>query len=407
VDRQSRSVAAEILKLPIYLDHHATTPVDPRVVRAMEPYWSEEFGNPSSATHLYGWRAEAAVEEAREQLAAAIGAVDPREIVFTSGTTESDNLAIQGVTRAGRRRGDHLVTSAIEHPAVLDTCRALAAEGVSVTELPVDSDGRVDPDAVARAIGERTLLVSVMAANSEIGTLQPIAEIGRICREREVPFHTDAAQAAGKIPLDVAAQNVDLLSMCAHKLYGPKGIGLLYVRERQPRLRLEPLLHGGGHERGRRSGTLPVPLIVGFARAVELCLAERDAEAARLSRLRDRLWERLRAAVPDARRNGHPSLRLPGNLNACFPGVEASALIAALDDVAVSAGSACASASGEPSHVLRALGLSEPDARASLRFGLGRGTTEAQIDRVAERVAEEVNALRTRDTRAARPRRRR
>jgi cysteine desulfurase len=380
--------------LPIYLDHHATTPCDPRVVEAMLPWFGERYGNPSSATHRYGWEAEAAVEDARERLAAAIGAAEPREIVFTSGTTESDNLALQGLARAARRRGDHLVTSAIEHPAVLDTCRALARQGFRVTELPVDSGGLVDPDAVARAIGDRTLLVSVMTANSEIGTLQPIADIGRICREREVPLHTDAAQAAGKIPIDVAAQNVDLLSMCAHKLYGPKGIGLLYVRERRPRLRLEPLLHGGGHERGRRSGTLPVPLIVGFARAVELCLAEREAEAARLSRLRDRLWERLSAAVPDVRRNGHAARRLPGNLNVCFPGVEADALIAALDDVALSAGSACASASGEPSHVLRALGLSDADARASLRFGLGRATTDAQIDRVAERVVHEVNALR-------------
>ena len=392
--------------LPIYLDHHATTPCDPRVVEAMLPWLGERFGNASSATHRYGWEADAAVEDARERLATAIGA-EPREIVFTSGTTESDNLALQGLAHAGRGRGDHLVTTAIEHPAVLDTCRALAKDGFSLTELPVDADGLVDPDAVARAIGDRTLLVSVMAANSEIGTLQPIAEIGRLCRERDVPFHTDAAQAAGKIPLDVAAANVDLLSMCAHKLYGPKGIGLLYVRERRPRLRLEPLLHGGGHERGRRPGTLPVPLIVGFARAVELCLAEREAEAARLSRLRDRLWDRLSAAVPDARRNGHASQRLPGNLNVCLPGAPADALIASLDDVALSSGSACASASGEPSHVLRALGLSDPDARASLRFGLGRGTTEAHIDRVAERVAEEVNALRTRGTSAARPRRRR
>jgi cysteine desulfurase len=372
----------------------------------MLPWFGERFGNASSSTHRYGWEADAAVEDARERLAAAIGA-SPREIVFTSGTTESDNLALQGLAHAGRGRGDHLVTTAIEHPAVLDTCRALAKDGFSVTELPVDADGLVDPDAVARAIGERTLLVSVMAANSEIGTLQPIAEIGRMCRERDVPFHTDAAQAAGKIPLDVAALGVDLLSMCAHKLYGPKGIGLLYVRERRPRLRLDPLLHGGGHERGRRSGTLPVPLIVGFARAVELCLAEREAEAARLSRLRDRLWERLAAAVPGARRNGHPTRRLPGNLNVCFPGIEADALIAALDDVALSSGSACASASGEPSHVLRALGLSDADARASLRFGLGRGTSEAHIDRVAERVAEEVNAVYTRGTSAARPRRRR
>ncbi len=258
-------------QLPIYLDHHATTPLDPRVLDAMLPYLREDFGNSSSASHVYGWRAEAAVEAAREELANAIGAADPREIVFTSGTTESDNLALIGVARANRDRRDHLVTTRIEHPAVLDAARSLERDGFRVTYLRVDADGLVDPADVAAAIEERTALVSVMAANSEIGTLQPLEEIGRICREREVPLHTDAAQAVGKIPLDVERLGVDLLSMCAHKLYGPKGIGALYVRSRRPRLRIEPLLHGGGHERGLRSGTLPVPLIVGFARAVGLC----------------------------------------------------------------------------------------------------------------------------------------
>jgi cysteine desulfurase len=274
------------LKLPIYLDHHATTPVDPRVVDAMAPYWSDDFGNPSSAGHVFGWRAEEAVAIARERLASAIGASDPSEIVFTSGTTESDNLALIGLARAQRGGRDHLIASAIEHPAVLDACRFLTGEGFSLTILPVDGAGLVDPAAVEAAMTDRTLAVSVMAANGEIGTLQPIEEIGRICRAREVLFHTDAAQAVGKIPVDVQRWGVDLLSMCAHKLYGPKGIGALYIRKRRPRIALQPLLHGGGQEAGVRSGTLPVPLIVGFARAVELCLADLEAEAARLTALR-------------------------------------------------------------------------------------------------------------------------
>jgi cysteine desulfurase len=362
----------------------------------MLPYLREDFGNASSATHVYGWRAEAAVEDARARLAAAIGA-SPREIVFTSGTTESDNLALQGVARAGRGRGDHLVTVATEHPAVLDTCRALEGEGFRVTVLPVDAEGLVDPGDLERALSDRTLLVSVMAANSEIGVLQPLEEIGRVCRERGVPFHSDAAQAVGKVPVDVGALGVDLLSFCAHKLYGPKGIGALYVRERRPRVPLAPLLHGGGHERGRRSGTLPVALVVGFARAVELCLADLEAEAERLRGLRDRLWRQLEAALPGVRRNGHPDRRLPGNLNVCFAGVEADALLARIEGVALSSGSACASARGEPSHVLRALGLPDALARAALRFGLGRSTTPEQIDFAAAQVI-----LRVREARAAR-----
>jgi cysteine desulfurase len=382
------------LDLPIYLDHHATTPTDPRVLEAMLPYFGDAFGNPSSQSHRFGWVAEAAVEDARERLAAAIGAADPREIVFTSGTTESDNLALKGVARAGRRRGDHLITSAIEHPAVLDSCRALESEGFAVTVLPVDGDGRVDPGAVARSITDRTLLVSVMAANGEIGVLQPLEEIGQVCRERGVLFHSDAAQAVGKVPVDVDRLSLDLLSMCAHKLYGPKGVGALYVRERRPRLRIEPILHGGGHERGRRSGTLPVPLIVGFARAVELCLEDLEEEAGRLRALRQRLLARLEEGYPGLRLSGHPRQRLPGNLNVSFPGLQADALIVALKDVALSTGSACSSASAEPSHVLRALGLSDDLARAALRFGLGRCNTEAQVDWVAERLCEEARALR-------------
>ncbi len=384
------------MKLPIYLDHHATTPTDPRVVEAMLPYFTEDFGNPSSATHVYGWRAEAAVEQARERLAAAIGARDASEIVFTSGTTESDNLALKGVARAGRRRRDHLVTTRIEHPAVLDACRALETEGFRVTRLDVDEQGRVDPDEVAAALTERTALVSVMAANSEIGVLQPLAEIGEICRERGVPLHTDAAQAVGKIPLDVDREGLDLLSMCGHKLYGPKGIGALYVRSRRPRLRIEPLLHGGGHERGLRSGTLPVPLCVGFARAVELCLEELESESVRLRSLRDRLWERLRDGLEGVTRNGHPERRLPGNLNVSFDGVEADSLLLALRDVALSTGSACSSGRAEPSHVLAALGLDKERARGALRFGIGRSNTPEEIERVADRLIEEVGRARER-----------
>ncbi|HXV36543.1 MAG TPA: cysteine desulfurase family protein [Myxococcota bacterium] len=382
------------LKLPIYLDHHATTPLDPRVADAMAPYWSADFGNPSSASHVFGWRAEEAVAIARERLAAAIGAADPSEIVFTSGTTESDNLALVGLARAQRGERDHIVTCAIEHPAVLDTCRFLAREGCRLTILPVDGEGRVDPASVSAAITERTLAVSIMAANGEIGTLQPVAEIGRICRERGVLFHSDAAQAVGKLRVDVEAWGVDLLSMCAHKLYGPKGVGALYVRRRRPRIRLQPLLHGGGHEGGLRSGTLPVPLIVGFARAVELCLADLDAEAQRLARLRDALWDALAGALDGVALNGSRDQRLPGNLNVSFAGVDADALLVALSDVALSTGSACASGSGRPSHVLAALGLAEPLARSSLRFGIGRINTDEEIAWVAERLVQAVRALR-------------
>ncbi len=373
-------------KFPIYLDHHATTPTDPRVSAAMEPYFTERFGNAASASHVFGWRAEAAVEDARERLAAAIGAGEGREIVFTSGTTEADNLALKGIARAQRSHRDHLITAETEHPAVLECCAALESEGFRVTVLPVDRFGLVDPDDVRRAIGARTALVSVMAANGEIGVLQPLAEIGQICREQGVLFHTDAAQAVGKIPIDVEALGVDLLSMCAHKLYGPPGIGALYVRNRRPRIRLEPLFHGGGQERGFRSGSLSLPLIVGFAEAVDLCLGSLEDESARLQQLRDLLWLRLREGLEDLQQNGHPQRRLPGNLNVAFPGVQADGLIASLRDVALSSGSACSSASPEPSRVLRALGLSDALSRASLRFGLGRWNTGEEIEWVAERL---------------------
>jgi cysteine desulfurase len=380
------------MQLPIYLDNQATTRTDPRVVEAMLPYFDRDYGNAASASHVFGWRAEAAVDAARESLANAIGAANPREIVFTSGATESDNLAIQGVVRAAAGRGDHVVTVATEHPAVLDTCRALAAGGLRLTVLPVDREGLVDPEAVRRALDPRTVLVSVMAANSEIGVLQPLEAIGRICREHGVPFHSDAAQALGKIPLDVGRLQVDLLSLSAHKLHGPTGIGALYVRGR-PRVPLAPLLHGGGHERGRRSGTLPVPLIVGFARAVDLCLADLPAESARIAALRDRLWSRLAEALPGTLRNGHPTTRLPGNLNVSFEGVEADALLVALTDVALSTGSACSSASGRTSHVLEALGLPPDRIRGGLRFGVGRFNTAEEIEWVAGRVIEVVRKL--------------
>ena len=366
----------------------------------MAPYWSRDFGNAASRTHRYGWRAEAAVELARERLAAAIGAAEPREIVFTSGATESDNLAIQGVLRAHAGERDQLVTLATEHAAVLDTVRALEGEGARVRVLPVDGDGRVDPAAIASALDDRTALVSVAAANGEVGTLQPLAEIARVCLEREVLLHSDAAQALGKVPLDVEAAGVDLLSLSAHKVYGPKGVGALYVRRRRRtgtgRVRIEPLVYGGGHERGLRSGTLPVPLIVGFAAAVELCLADREAEAKRQAALRDRLFRALGEALPGVHWNGPPaSARLPGNLNVSFDGVAADALLAQLEDVAISTGSACSSARPEPSHVLAALGLPKERIQGAVRIGLGRGTTGAEIDHAAARITQEVRRLRS------------
>jgi cysteine desulfurase len=390
------------VRLPIYLDHQATTPADPRVVEAMLPYFSDDFGNAASKTHVFGWRAEAAVELARETLAAAVGARTPAEIVFTSGATESINLALKGAAHARAGTKDHLVVAATEHRAVLDTSRALEAAGASVTLLPVDAQGLVDPDAVRKAIGPRTLLVSVMAANNEIGVLQPLEEIGRLCREHSVLFHCDAAQAVGKLPLDVEALGIDLLSLSAHKLYGPKGIGALYVRSR-PRVRLEPLLHGGGHERGLRSGTLPVPLIVGAARAVAISLEELSVEQPRLHALRERLLERLRGELEGVELNGHPQRRLAGNLNLSFLGVEAAALLLALPEVALSTGSACSSAEPHPSHVLAALGLPDARIRSAIRIGIGRFNTEEEIDWVAAKLVHEVRRLRALSTPGTRP----
>ena len=381
------------LKLPIYLDYHATTPVDPRVLEALLPYLSEHFGNAASRTHSFGLRAEAAVAVAREVVGEALGA-SSREIVFTSGATESNNLAILGAARANRTRGDHVVTSAIEHRAVLDPCRQLEREGFRVTYLPPDRQGVTSADAVASALSEGTVLVSVMAANNEIGTLNPLPEIGRLCRERGVLFHTDAAQAFGKIPLDVHALRVDLLSLTAHKICGPKGAGALFVRSINPSVRLEPVLFGGGHERGLRSGTLNVPAIVGLGAAARIAVAERSAEEARVRALRDRLERRLLAESPGAFVNGHPSERLAGNLNVCFPGIRADALMMDARDVAFSAGSACTSATPEPSHVLRGIGLTAEEAGASVRFGLGRFTTEEEVDAAAGRIAAAVRARR-------------
>jgi cysteine desulfurase len=376
---------------PIYLDYQATTPTDPRVVEAMLPFFHDRFGNPHSRSHAYGTDAATAVETARAEVAGVIGA-EAREIVFTSGATESNNLAIKGAARFLRGRRDHVVTCATEHKCVLESCRRLADEGFAVTVLPVSASGRIDLDRLAAAITDRTALLSVMAVNNEIGVVQPLAEIGALCRARGVLFHTDAAQAVGKIPLDVASMHIDLLSISGHKLYGPKGIGALYVR-RRPRVRLIPLIDGGGQERGLRSGTLPTPLCVGLGCACRIAGAEMAAESERLMRLRDRLLAALLRSLPDAAINGDTRHRVPGNLNIRLPGVDSEALIAATPEIAVSTGSACTSASIEPSYVLRALGLDDAAARASLRIGLGRFTTEAEIDVAVERIVAAVTTL--------------
>lgn len=376
---------------PIYMDHHATTPVDPRVVSAMSVAFGELFGNPASRQHAYGWEAEKATERARDQVAALMGA-DGKEIVFTSGATESNNLALKGVADFHQSRGKHIVTVPTEHKAILDPCKRLVNRGFEVSLLPVDASGLVDPDDLAQALRDDTILVSVMAANNEIGVLQPIAELGALCRERGVLFHTDAAQALGKIPLDVDSMNVDLLSASGHKLYGPKGIGALYVR-RKPRVRLSPIIDGGGHERGMRSGTLNVPGILGFGAACEIAGEVMTEEAARLTALRNRLLDGIRP-LGGVHVNGTLERRLPGNLNVSFEGVDGDALLRAIKGVAVSSGSACTSATLEPSHVLRAIGLDEELAHASIRFGLGRSNTEAEVDRVIQMVVDGVARLR-------------
>ena len=379
---------------PIYMDCHATTPLDERVLEAMLPYFTARFGNPASTNHVYGWEADAAVTKARAILAAAIAAT-PEEIIFTSGATEANNLAIKGIAEACFDRGRHIVTVQTEHNAVLDPCRYLQSLGFEVTFLTVDVNGLVDLAELERTLRQDTVLVSIMAANNEIGVLQPLTQIGAICRDRNVFFHTDAAQAVGKIPLNVEAMQIDLLSMTAHKVYGPKGIGALYVRRRHPRVQLVPQLHGGGHERGLRSGTLATPQIVGFVRAMELALAELDSERQRLTQLRDRLWQQLSRQIEGLHLNGHPSRRLPGNLNVSVAGVEGAALLLGVQPtVAVSSGSACTSATSKPSHVLVALGRSVDLAAASLRFGIGRFNTVEEVDRVAECAIATIQSLR-------------
>ena len=378
----------------VYMDNHATTPVDPRVLEAMLPYFSEKFGNAASRNHQFGWEAEAAVDQAREQIAQLINA-KAKEIIFTSGATESDNLAIKGVVEFYRDKGSHVITAVTEHKAVLDTCKALERAGkAQVTYLPVDKDGLVDPDDVRKAITDETILISIMHANNEIGTIHPLREIGKLAKEKGILFHTDATQGVGKLPLDVESMGIDVMSFTAHKIYGPKGCGALYVRSKGPRVRLTPMMDGGGHERGMRSGTLNVPGIVGFGKACELSGLEMETEAARLLDMRERLRAGIFSQLDEVYLNGHPAHRLPGNLNVSFAFVEGESLLMGLKDVAVSSGSACTSATLEPSYVLKALGVGEDLAHTSIRFGLGRFNTMEEVDYVVERVVHEVRRLR-------------
>jgi cysteine desulfurase len=381
------------LNLPIYMDNHATTPCDPRVFEAMKPYFTEKFGNAASRNHQFGWQAEEAVANARKQVADLIGA-SPKEIVFTSGATESDNLAIKGVAENYRNRGNHIVTVITEHKAVLDSCKRLEKYGYKVTYLPVAPDGLISSDDVKNAITEKTILVSVMMANNEIGVIQPIAEIGKLCREREVLFHTDATQGIGKILFNVDELNVDLASLTAHKIYGPKGVGALYVRRKNPRVSLAAIMDGGGHERGMRSGTLNVTGIVGLGKACEIAREEMAIENERLLTLREKLRKGVMDALADVSVNGHPTRRLPGNLNISFAHVEGELLLTSLNDIAVSSGAACTSTSIEPSYVLKAIGVSDELAHSSIRFGLGRFNTEEEVDYAIGRVVETVNKLR-------------
>jgi cysteine desulfurase len=378
---------------PIYFDNHATTQLDPRVLQAMLPYFTEHFGNAASRNHAYGWEAEEAVEKARRQIASLIGA-NAKEIVFTSGATESNNLAIKGVAEMYAEKGNHIITAATEHKAVLDTCKHLEKKGCRVTYLPVMGDGRIDLDMLRAAITDQTILISIMYANNEIGVIQPIAEIGRIAKERGVLFHTDAVQAVGKIPVNVIADNVDLMSITAHKMYGPKGVGALYVRRKSPRVQLTAQMDGGGHERGMRSGTLNVPGIVGLGEACAVAQAEMPEESQRLRAMRDRLRARFESALDEVFINGSMEHRLPHNLNMSFAYVEGESLLMGIDDIAVSSGSACTSATLEPSYVLKALGLGDDMAHTSIRFGLGRFNTEAEIDYVADKLIAVVTKLR-------------
>jgi cysteine desulfurase len=381
------------VNLPIYMDNQATSPLDPRVLEAMMPYFTTKYGNAASRNHSFGWEAEQAVEAAREQVAKLIGAA-AKEIIFTSGATESDNLAIKGIAEMYRERGNHIITQVTEHKAVLDTCKRLEKYGYRVTYLPVKADGLIDLEDLKRALDDQTILVSIMAANNEIGVLQPVREIGKICHEKGVLFHTDAVQAVGKVPFNVAADNVDVASISAHKIYGPKGVGALYVRRRNPRVQIAAQIDGGGHERGMRSGTLNVPGIVGLGKACEIAAAEMETEAVYLRNLRGRLKDKIESGLDYVHVNGSMEHRLPGNLNMSFLYVEGESLLMGINDVAVSSGSACTSATLEPSYVLKALGLGDDVAHSSIRFGLGRFNTQAEVDYVAARVVDIVRKLR-------------
>ncbi len=381
------------IKLPIYMDYQATTPMDPRVLEEMLPYFTDTFGNAASRNHSYGWEAEKAVDDARERLANVIGA-DPREIIFTSGATESDNMALKGIAELYKTKGKHIVTSMIEHKAIIDSAKRLETWGFDVTYITPREDGITTAQMVEEALTEETILVSIMAANNEIGVLNPIREIGELCRSRKIIFHTDATQGYGKVPLDVNEDFIDLMSFSGHKIYGPKGVGALYVRRRKPRVRLAAIIDGGGHERGMRSGTLTVSGIVGFGKAAELCAEEMEEENARLAGMRDKFRSTLFESLDEVYVNGHETQRLSGNLNVSFPYVEGESLIMGLKDVAVSSGSACTSASLEPSYVLKAMGKGDELAHSSIRYGFGRFTTEEEVDYVAEKTVEVVNRMR-------------
>ncbi len=376
------------------MDNHSTTPVDPRVLDEMLPYFGERFGNAASRNHTFGWEAEAAVDEARERIARLIGASSPKEIIFTSGATESDNLAIKGVAEFYRERGNHIITCATEHKAVLDSCKALERHGYRVTYMRVDTHGFMDLERLRETITDKTILISIMLANNEIGTIHPIKEIGQIAKEKGVIFHCDATQGVGKIPADVGKMGIDLLSMTAHKIYGPKGVGALYVRSKNPKVQLSPILDGGGHEKGIRSGTLNVPGIVGLGKACQVAEQEMPEEAAHHIRLREKLKDGIFTRLDEVYLNGHPTQRLPGNLNVSFSYVDGESLLMGLKEIAVSPGSTCTSANLEPSHVLRALGVKENLANSSIRFGLGRFNTEEEVDYTIERIVEEVSRLR-------------
>ncbi len=383
------------LKLPIFMDSQSTTPVDPRVLEAMIPYFTEKFGHPASRNHPFGWEAEGGVDRAREQIAKLIGARDPKEVVFTSGGTEAINLALKGVAEMYREKGNHIVTTTIEQRATLDVCKRLERQGFEVTYVPVGRDGLVDVEAVRAALTDKTILISIMFANNEIGTIQPVAELGKLAKEKGIIFHTDATQAVGKIPVDVEAMGIDLLSATAHMLYGPKGVGALYVRRKNPRVRLAPMVDGGGHERGMRSGTVPVPLVVGFGKAAEICREIMGEESKRLAALRDRLQEQIVSKVDEAYVNGHPTRRLPHNLNISFAYVEGESVLMGLNrEAALASGSACTSATLEPSYVISALGVDSELAHSSIRFGLHRFSTEEEVDFVAQKTIEVIHRLR-------------